>query len=264
MTTASSVVMQCQRRHPSVPPNLARSSQLWSDYHSALVISRVSAIVNSQQRCSYSSQRVLSTSTKTKLCAARNHRSTSFRPFQTPTMPPKSRPISSKTAEMPDDPVAAIPPNPKIRADPMAKYDFERQSTLVFPRITAAVKSQPRSTNHKSPSWHEKILLYDPIVLEDFTAWLNTQGLTWTVRNTIKAKKPKGRPKKDDGKGKGKSTSTDATEAADEAAGVEGAENTIEKVEVPLEIWMVQRWCEAKSICCLRREGERGGPKLNY
>ncbi|CAG8314047.1 unnamed protein product [Penicillium salamii] len=47
-------------------------------------------------------------------------------------------------------------------------------------QITKAVRMQPRSSSLGSrihPTWHEKILMYDPIVLEDFTAWLNTEGL---------------------------------------------------------------------------------------
>lgn len=46
-------------------------------------------------------------------------------------------------------------------------------------QITNAVRTQPRSSSLGSriqPTWHEKILMYDPIVLEDFTAWLNTEG----------------------------------------------------------------------------------------
>ena len=31
--------------------------------------------------------------------------------------------------------------------------------------------------NHQTnPTWYEKIQMYDPIVLEDFTVWLNTEG----------------------------------------------------------------------------------------
>ncbi|RMZ81797.1 hypothetical protein DV738_g1940, partial [Chaetothyriales sp. CBS 135597] len=34
------------------------------------------------------------------------------------------------------------------------------------------------SRNHVSnPTWHEKILMYDPIIIEDLTSWLNTEGL---------------------------------------------------------------------------------------
>ncbi|KAL7892437.1 hypothetical protein HDV63DRAFT_242219 [Trichoderma sp. SZMC 28014] len=50
--------------------------------------------------------------------------------------------------------------------------------SLAYEYITKAVQSAPRTTDPKSPSWHEKVLLYDPIVLEDFTAWLNCGQLT--------------------------------------------------------------------------------------
>ncbi|KAJ5384869.1 hypothetical protein N7517_002780 [Penicillium concentricum] len=51
-------------------------------------------------------------------------------------------------------------------------------------QITQAVRVQPRLSPLSSsrgscsrPTWHEKILMYDPIILEDFTAWLNVEGL---------------------------------------------------------------------------------------
>ncbi|KAI6782341.1 Structure-specific endonuclease subunit SLX4 [Emericellopsis cladophorae] len=47
----------------------------------------------------------------------------------------------------------------------------------LFRRITRAVMSAPRSTNPDHPSWYEKILLYDPIIIEDLTLWLNTGQL---------------------------------------------------------------------------------------
>lgn len=48
----------------------------------------------------------------------------------------------------------------------------------VFSHITRAVRSAPRTTDPSNPSWHEKMLMYDPIILEDFTAWLNSGQLT--------------------------------------------------------------------------------------
>lgn len=49
--------------------------------------------------------------------------------------------------------------------------------------ITEAIRLQARpkrslSSSSHSPqlTWHEKILLYEPIILEDFAAWLNTEG----------------------------------------------------------------------------------------
>ncbi|KAI0169867.1 hypothetical protein GGR52DRAFT_581100 [Hypoxylon sp. FL1284] len=52
----------------------------------------------------------------------------------------------------------------------------DRQAEL-FRHITKAVTSAPRSQDPARPSWHEKMLLYDPIVLEDLAAWLNAGAL---------------------------------------------------------------------------------------
>ncbi|KAE8358960.1 structure-specific endonuclease subunit slx4 [Aspergillus caelatus] len=43
-------------------------------------------------------------------------------------------------------------------------------------QILKAMHAQPAGTPSR-PSWHEKILMYDPIILEDFATWLNTEGL---------------------------------------------------------------------------------------
>lgn len=43
----------------------------------------------------------------------------------------------------------------------------------LFDRITRAVMTAPRTTDPENPSWYEKMLMYDPIILEDLTAWLN-------------------------------------------------------------------------------------------
>lgn len=51
------------------------------------------------------------------------------------------------------------------------------QERELFTHITKAVTTAPRSTNPQVPSWYEKILMYDPILLEDLTRWLNTEGL---------------------------------------------------------------------------------------
>jgi hypothetical protein len=48
---------------------------------------------------------------------------------------------------------------------------------LLFTHITRAVKNAPPSKDLFNPSWNEKILLYDPIILEDLTVWLNTGAL---------------------------------------------------------------------------------------
>ncbi|EZF33756.1 structure-specific endonuclease subunit [Trichophyton mentagrophytes] len=49
----------------------------------------------------------------------------------------------------------------------------------IFMQITNAVKAQPRIRSIKGikqPTWHEKIVMYDPIWLDDFTLWLNVEG----------------------------------------------------------------------------------------
>ncbi|CAA9961193.1 Structure-specific endonuclease protein [Pyrenophora teres f. maculata] len=43
----------------------------------------------------------------------------------------------------------------------------------VFSQLTSHIRSLPPTTDPTKPSWHEKILMYDPIVLEDFTQYIN-------------------------------------------------------------------------------------------
>ncbi|GIJ99237.1 5'-flap endonuclease [Aspergillus viridinutans] len=82
-------------------------------------------------------------------------------------------------------PVSAMPSSPtRTNADSGTKpspSDSVAESSLpdLASQITKAVRLQPRSfsVGCKRPSWHEKILMYDPIVLEDFATWLNVEGL---------------------------------------------------------------------------------------
>lgn len=119
-------------------------------------------------------------------------------------------------------------------------------SKLLFPRITAEIKSTPPSREEAGDlSWWEKILMYDPIVLEDLTAWLIGTGIGVAVRRRVFKEKKKCRKKK------GKVQE-------------EVLEEECEVVKEELKGWMVQKWCEEKSICCLWREGLRGGVKVRY
>jgi hypothetical protein len=52
------------------------------------------------------------------------------------------------------------------------------QQASLNEHITKAVTSAPRSKDVTDPSWYEKMLLYDPIVVEDLAAWLNSGQLT--------------------------------------------------------------------------------------
>ena len=57
---------------------------------------------------------------------------------------------------------------------PLSPSSQERE---LFSTISRAVTSQPPSRDIKRLSWYEKILLYDPVLLEDLTKWLNEEGL---------------------------------------------------------------------------------------
>ncbi|KAJ5103322.1 hypothetical protein N7532_003851 [Penicillium argentinense] len=67
------------------------------------------------------------------------------------------------------------------------KAAFSERNSLpdLATQITKAVRSQSRLSPPSSssgsricPTWHEKILMYDPIILEEFTIWLNVEGLS--------------------------------------------------------------------------------------
>lgn len=49
--------------------------------------------------------------------------------------------------------------------------------TTLLSSITQAITTFPPTHSGTNPTFHEKILLFDPIVIEDLTAWLNTKGL---------------------------------------------------------------------------------------
>ncbi|CAK7562556.1 MAG: 5'-flap endonuclease [Sporothrix epigloea] len=51
------------------------------------------------------------------------------------------------------------------------------EESALFQHIYTAVIQQPRTLDPTAPSWHEKMLMYDTIILESFTAWLNDGAL---------------------------------------------------------------------------------------
>lgn len=163
--------------------------------------------------------------------------------------PPRRRATSSPPAMQPLDLMAIASPctNAKVLtagASTLKPSDTNWPSiqNKLFPQITAAVKSTPPSNDMNQPTWHEKILIYDPIVLEDFTAWLNGQNLRVEMQRLKPKAKAKGRKKK----------------------GEVSEEPEYETVSEELKSWMVQKWCEEKSICCLWKEGLRGGVRTRY
>jgi len=185
------------------------------------------------------------------------------------------------------------------------------------------VLSAPRTHDQSRPGWYEKILLYDPIVLEDLCGWLNGGALFGGVveerggavegrGNGVEKRvfreaveKFESRKRKvdvdvdvdvdvnaeaeaeadaqDDINGGGDDAPHNQTPAA--AAGQETIETQAQPPKkIPkkrkskekeidddgeqwtweLKPWMLQRWCEEHSICCLWREGLRGGVKAKY
>ena len=77
-----------------------------------------------------------------------------------PTLPPRN---SSK--------LESSTPGPVENATP----DLPDISSQITDAVTKYVAS-PTRDHQRDPTWHEKILMYDPIVLEDLAAWLNTEG----------------------------------------------------------------------------------------
>lgn len=108
-------------------------------------------------------------------------------PLPTPSPPRRRR--SSQTTTLP-----LSPPAPNLYPTPstLSAANPTSPQSYLFSKITEAIITFPISASPSKPStstsaaitiakaplsWHEKILLYDPIVLEDLAAWLNTVGL---------------------------------------------------------------------------------------
>lgn len=153
----------------------------------------------------------------------------------TPSPPRRRASSSPRTVHPLELAAAAVIPN-RDEGDSQMQHIW----SVLFPKISSTVRSTPPSNNAANPTWHEKILLFDPIVIEDLTAWLNQEGLKVCLRRA--KSKPRGRKRKD---------------------GIE-PEVEHEEIEEDLRPWMVQKWCEAMSICCLWKEGLRGGVRTRY
>lgn len=167
-----------------------------------------------------------------------------------PPSPPRRRASATFLQPMLElsNPAAAPPANP--RTNKQLQADFPTIALTLFPQISATVKAAKPTRDPKTPSWYEKILLYDPIVLEDLTAWLNGEGVC------IESSRPKVVKK---GKGKGKQKEGQVDKGAAEEVELE-----MEVCREELKPWMVQKWCEDNSVCCLWKGGLRGGVRAAY
>lgn len=141
-----------------------------------------------------------STSSPTKP-AAKRAKKTSKASSPLPPSTPKRRQATNTVVEIPDSaseaeadmvssPASPIEPtfSPPPGVDLSVSLDEDTELSLsatpddkqrdLHDRITEAITTAPRTTDPSEPSWYEKILLYDPIVLEDLTGWLNSGQLT--------------------------------------------------------------------------------------
>ena len=56
--------------------------------------------------------------------------------------------------------------------------EIRKDTKSLFEQITKAIQTFPPTHDPKRLTFNEKILMYEPIVLEDLAAWLNAQGLS--------------------------------------------------------------------------------------
>ncbi|KAF2678862.1 hypothetical protein K458DRAFT_480656 [Lentithecium fluviatile CBS 122367] len=176
-------------------------------------------------------------------------------------------PTPPRFRKLEDSPPLQFAPNPPHPPPPAAKdaatpillipeshLHFANIKSTLYTRITNLIRSLPPTTHPTKPSWHEKILMYDAVVLEDFTAFLNSHP---GIRTYRKASQKQIRAWNKELKGKGE-------EGLKTPAG-EGKEGMVLATEKEIESWMVRGWCEEMSVCCMAREGRgRGAARKGY
>jgi len=134
---------------------------------------------------------VSSTATKQPPNEARSKTATSSTGPHTPDKT-RRKPTAITVEEIDDSDTPPTPSPPRRRSSPTTPRPLDVTSPTaeqtpnltptaaqkhLFFKITKAITTFPPTTDPKHPTWHEKILMYDPIVLEDLAAWLNTEGL---------------------------------------------------------------------------------------
>ncbi|KAI8932439.1 hypothetical protein NX059_010625 [Plenodomus lindquistii] len=156
-------------------------------------------------------------------------------------------PVKPKKTSAPDPSLA------RVHKISTAHLEWANIKGTVFEQLTAHVRSIPPTTDPSKPSWHEKILMFDPIVLEDFTAYLNTNT---TIRTYKKATQKQI-----------KAWNADAKKRGDVGVGggVAGpGEGEVLAVEKELEGFQVKAWCEGLSVCCINRVRGNGGARKGF
>jgi Slx4 endonuclease len=92
-----------------------------------------------------------------------------------PTIPPEPTQQSSPGFESPSrrhaSPIASPAESLTSSLTEDVPVSFLIRKAIQYPPIDDAIRC-----HQTNPTWHEKMLMYDPIVLEDLTLWLNTKG----------------------------------------------------------------------------------------
>ncbi|KAL8722205.1 MAG: hypothetical protein Q9225_001250 [Loekoesia sp. 1 TL-2023] len=72
---------------------------------------------------------------------------------------------------------SAKPPQPLTLVSSLPAIASPHDKEALFAAITEAITSYPPTHDAKNLTWYEKMLLYDPIIIEDLAVWLNKEGL---------------------------------------------------------------------------------------
>ncbi|KAJ8113063.1 hypothetical protein OPT61_g4727 [Boeremia exigua] len=148
-----------------------------------------------------------------------------------------SKPSASAKNKMDDTCIAPI-----LRVQ-ISQLEWANIKSSICAAITTHVRSIPPTTVPKEPSWHEKILIYDPIILEDFTAYLNSNTKLRTYRRATQKQI--------------KAYNNILKMKGDAILGVEKDDQAL-VVEKELEVYMIRDWCQEISICCIHAKESRG------
>ena len=91
--------------------------------------------------------------------------------------------------------------------------------------------------------------MFMPIVLEDFTAYLNakTRVRGWRRATKVQAKE----------------WNKHLKEKGEDAVVVEGEDGVL-VVGRDLEPWQVQSWCESMSVCCIQGNSRKGTARKGF
>jgi hypothetical protein len=183
-----------------------------------------------------------------------------------PTLAPKAKSVKSatrtpKASKSLTTTSGSEAETPQVFQIPLTQLEWASSKLSVFKRITAAIRALAPTAHPQNPSWHEKILLYDAIVLEDLTSFLaqhtSVRAFKRATQKQIKAwnrvlavRGEKGLPEVGLGIGA----------KMGEVIGTDGKTETVELINVvekEVEVWMVREWCQEMSVCGISKV--RGG-----